>query len=81
MEIAGRYSEYVRLSDEGERRRFYFCPDCGATVFYKSESAPDTIAVPVGAFADPEFPAPRVAVYGDRRHGWLTLADSIDDRH
>jgi hypothetical protein len=81
VEIEGRYSEYVRISDEGERRRFYFCPDCGATVFYKSESAPDTIAVPVGAFADPEFPAPRVAVYGDRRHGWLTLADSIDDHH
>jgi hypothetical protein len=31
----GKYSEYVRISDEGDERIFYFCPDCGGTVFFK----------------------------------------------
>ena len=29
---------------------------------------PEHIAVPVGAFADPNFPAPRVSVWEDRMH-------------
>jgi hypothetical protein len=34
VQIAGRYSDYVRISDDGEEATFHFCPDCGATVFY-----------------------------------------------
>ena len=29
----GRYSEYLRVSDNGEARIFHFCPECGSTVF------------------------------------------------
>jgi hypothetical protein len=60
VRVDGRYSEYVRTSDDGEDRTFRFCPECGATVFYTLETAPDLIAVPIGAFADPTFPQPRV---------------------
>ena len=31
----------------------------------------------VGAFADPEFPAPRVSVYECRRHSWVRLPPGI----
>ena len=34
VEIAGRYSEYVRLAEDDDQRRYCFCPDCGATVFF-----------------------------------------------
>lgn len=34
VRVAGRSTEYVRTSDEGEERTFRFCPDRGATVFY-----------------------------------------------
>ncbi len=78
VRIEGRSSEYVRVSDDGEERVFSFCPECGATVFYKTESAPQLIAVPVGAFADPAFPAPRVSVYESRRHPWVVLPESIE---
>ena len=54
----GRYAEYVRISDHGEERVFSFCPECGATVFYRTEGAPDLVAVPVGAFADPSSRRP-----------------------
>ncbi len=49
--VDGRYSDYVRISDEGEERTFHFCPECGATVFYVLSTAPDVVAVPIGAFA------------------------------
>src|SRR5437870_1783821 len=49
VQVAGRFSEYVRLADDGgEERTFRFCPDCGGTVFYTTAYAPDVIAVPVG---------------------------------
>ena len=80
--IAGRYSDYVRISDEGEERTFHFCPDCGATVFYELPSVPDVIAVPIGAFADPTFPPPMVSVWESRRHPWVAVpaeAERHDD--
>jgi hypothetical protein len=78
VRVDGRYSEYVRTSDEGEGRTFRFCPECGATVFYTLETAPDVIAVPIGAFADPTFPQPRVSVYESRRYTWLALPEDME---
>src|SRR4051812_8460053 len=66
--LAGRSTAYVRAGDSGNRATFHFCPDCGSTVYYELEGIPEAIAVPVGAFADPAFPAPRVSVYEARRH-------------
>lgn len=78
VRVAGRYTDYVRISDEGEERTFHFCPDCGATVFFTLASAPEAIAVPVGAFADPSFPPPVRSVYDSRRHPWLSLPDGLE---
>ena len=71
VRVVGVHSDYVRISDEGEERTFHFCPDCGATVFYTLAALPDVVAVPVGAFADPGFPAPWVSVYESRKHAWV----------
>jgi len=78
VRVAGRYSDYVRISDDGEERTFHFCPDCGATVFYESTATPDLLAVPIGAFADPSFPAPTVSVYESRRYPRLTLPPELE---
>jgi hypothetical protein len=76
VRIEGDATEYVRISDEGEERSFFFCPRCGATVYYRPD--PEHIAVPIGAFADPKFPAPRVSVWEDRMHPWVGLPDGIE---
>lgn len=76
--IEGNSSQYVRVGDEGTAARFHFCPDCGATVFYRPEAFPDAVTIPVGAFADPGFPPPRVSVYEERRHPWVGLPDDIE---
>jgi hypothetical protein len=78
VRIEGRFVEYARTSDGGEERTFRFCPDCGATVFYTTAPAPDLIAVPVGAFADPSFPPPAVSVWESRRHAWVSLPEAIE---
>jgi hypothetical protein len=74
VSVVGRSSDYVRISDEGGRAAtFHFCPDCGATVFYTLSAVPDAVAVPIGAFADPTFPAPTVSVWEVRRHQWVSV--------
>jgi hypothetical protein len=79
VRIEGDATEYVRISDDGEERSFFFCPRCGATVYYWSD--PERIAVAIGAFADPSFPQPTVSVYGSRRYPWLPLPDGIEEEH
>ena len=78
VRVDGRSTEYVRMSDGGEERLFRFCPDCGATVLYTTASQPGLIAVPVGAFADPSFPPPRVSVYESRRHPWVSVPEGAE---
>jgi hypothetical protein len=78
VRVVGVHSDYVRISDDGEERTFHFCPDCGATVFYTLAAFPDVVAVPIGAFADPSFPSPRVAVYESRKHPWLEVTTEME---
>ncbi len=69
--VSGTASEYVRIGDEGSHVKFHFCPTCGATVYYALEGVEGSLAIPVGAFADPDFPTPRVSVYENRKHKWV----------
>src|SRR5579884_3206349 len=78
VRLDGRWTEYVRISDAGEERTFRFCPECGSTVFFQTSAAPDIVGVPVGAFADTDFPAPWVSVWESRRHSWVELPPAID---
>jgi hypothetical protein len=82
VRLEGEHRDYVRVSEKGIARTFSFCPNCGNTVFWKSEDAPDIVAVPVGAFADPDFPAPTVTVWEKRRSPWLDLPGvPVEARH
>lgn len=76
--LHGEGTEYVRVGDEGSTARFTFCPACGATVHYTFDGQDNVIAIPVGAFADPSFPAPSYSIYEERKHVWVTLPDSVE---
>ena len=78
VEISGTGTEYVRVGDEGGRGRFTFCPTCGVAVYYVNESSPDTIAIPVGVFADSSFPGPTISVYEERMHSWVVMPEDIE---
>jgi hypothetical protein len=68
---------YTRDSASGNHVTFHFCPECGSTVFWEPERAPQLIGVAVGAFADPSFPRPQQSVWTDNKHAWLCLPDDI----
>lgn len=78
VEIHGQSKQYVRIGDEGSKITFSFCPDCGATVHYEIDGLEENIAIPVGAFAEPNFPGPTLSVYEERKHAWVGLPADIE---
>ncbi len=78
VETSGTGTEFVRVGDEGGRARFTFCPTCGTTVWYVNEADESSIAIPVGVFAEPGFPAPTVSVYEERMHAWVRMPEDIE---
>lgn len=74
VRIEGESTVFERPSDSGYPVVHHFCPRCGSTVFWYPIRKPDVIAVAVGAFADPHFPAPSKAVYDHHQHPWVTIA-------
>lgn len=68
---------FTRPSASGYPVIFRFCPDCGSSVFWEPARMPHLVGVAVGAFADPDFPAPDQAVWTADRHGWLRWPDDL----
>lgn len=71
IRIQGRAKRFERTGDDGGRVTTRFCTDCGSTVYWTIDALPGAVAIAVGAFADPAFPRPTVAIYEDRRHPWV----------
>ena len=69
--ISGNPTQFTRRSDAGRSVTFRFCPRCGSTVYWEAEYFPGHIAVAVGSFADPSFPAPTHSLWEARRHHWV----------
>lgn len=69
--LIGKSRTYTRQADSGVPVTFHFCPDCGSTVYWEPQRMPDLVAVAVGSFADPAFPATTKAVYSQFRHPWV----------
>lgn len=78
VSISGHSNQYSRVADSGNRIRYDFCPDCGATLFYQFDSIPNVISIPIGAFADQNFPPPTISIYEERQHPWLKIEGDIE---
>ena len=76
--VDGRATTFVRVGDSGGSATFRFCPSCGSTVYFEIDRMPGFIAVPVGAFADPKFPAPILSVYEARKHDWVNVPENVE---
>ncbi|HWX47916.1 MAG TPA: GFA family protein [Roseomonas sp.] len=70
-EVIGTSKPYRRSSDSGFPIVFHFCGTCASTVFWYPSRKSAFVAVAVGCFADPRFPAPEQAVYSEHRHRWV----------
>ena len=71
--ISGKAAAWMRIAESGNVLTFHFCPTCGSTVYWENEGFPGYLAVAIGNFADPNFPAPTVAVWEESRHPWVSL--------
>ena len=77
VRISGQGLEFTRVGDEGPGATFTFCPTCGDTVHYRMVGDDEFVIIPVGAFADPSFPAPEISVYEERMHSWVVMPEGI----
>ncbi|WP_068077018.1 GFA family protein [Novosphingobium lentum] len=78
--LAGEFTEWSHTADSGSRATFRFCPRCGATVTFAIAALPGLTGVPVGAFADPQFPPPAFSVYEARMHSWVAIVGADVER-
>ncbi len=69
----GEARGWRRIADSGRWKDAHFCPVCGCMVFMRMQGLPDTIAIPVGCFGDPDFTKPGKFYWASRRHHWLTM--------
>lgn len=75
VKVEGASAQFAREADSGNRLTFHFCRNCGTTVYWEGQGFPDLYAVAVGTFADPNFPAPKIAVWESRRHDWTEFPE------
>jgi hypothetical protein len=73
VSFAGNTNSWRRTAESGNVMTYHFCPTCGSTVFWENEGFPGHVMVAIGSFADPNFPAPTIAVWEEKRHGWVSL--------
>ena len=75
--IEGRTKVFDRDAESGRKVRFYFCPNCGTSLYWEADARPDTYILAVGAFADPNFPPPSVSIFEESKHTWMQLPDGM----
>ncbi len=79
--ITGNSTQFKRIADSGKSVTFRFCPVCGSTVYWEAEGFPGLLAVAVGSFADPDFPAPEHSGWEKRRHRWVEALGELPIEH
>lgn len=53
----------------------HFCVSCGTTLFWFTSSAPDSIGIAGGCFADEDLPEPDFSVTDRKRWAWVSLPE------
>jgi hypothetical protein len=79
--ISGEHNVYEHVSDSGNTASFHFCPTCGSTLWYHARPHQDLFAIPVGNFADRDFPAPHYSVWEERKHHWVAINGDDIEHH
>ena len=79
--FAGKTTPWMRTAESGKALTFHFCPTCGSTVYWEGEGFPGYVAVAIGSFADPDFPAPAIAVWEETPPRGLVAARHAAEAH
>ena len=74
--IEGQTKVFDRNGQSGRKVRFYFCPDCGTSLYWEADARPDVYILAVGAFALAALGA-GVPRRPERRSGVAGLTDRL----
>ena len=78
VRIEGHTKVFERDGQSGRKVRFYFCPNCGTSLYWEPDVRPDLYILTVGAFADPDFPPPSASIFEESKHTWTQLPDGMN---
>ena len=73
VNVIGSFQTFERIADSGNTLTYHFCQSCGSTIAYQIDAWPDVIAIPLGAFADRDFPDPTYSIYESRKLSWVSV--------
>jgi hypothetical protein len=65
------------LSCDSGGATYHFCPECGSTVYWNIDAAPDVLGVAVGGFTDPTFPLPMIAGFEAYGADWAMNVSAV----
>ena len=77
VRVEGASKVYTRIADSGRAVSFYFCPECGSSVYWEPSRYPDHYVIAVGAFAVSTFPAPFMSLWEETMHPWVHLPADV----
>lgn len=66
---------YTRATDKGGDATQYFCPECGAKIYWRTPAVPNCIGVSWGAMDEPQHFKPNWVVWARSLPDWLEIKD------
>jgi len=75
VRIEGAAKLYARSAESGREVRNYFCPECGTTLYWEGDIAPDIYGVAVSAFTNSELSAPTFSLWEEGMRSWVSVPD------
>jgi hypothetical protein len=76
--VSGTPKEFTRDAASGGKVHSYFCPNCGSTIYWRTDTLPSLIGVAVGALADPTSPPPVISVFEQSKHDWVRMDGAVE---
>ena len=77
VHVTGVSVRYDRATDLGGAFENHFCPDCGATVFFRGSKNAGVTGVAIGAFVDHHEMAPVRSVWEQSKHPWVSIPTAL----
>jgi hypothetical protein len=78
IRLSGQSSVYIRDAQAGRKFRTHFCPVCGTSLYWYTDRHPTLVGIAIGAFCDPNFPAPARSVWEQTKHRWVSFPAGVD---
>jgi hypothetical protein len=73
LSMKGETKSWRRAGSSGQWLEQTFCTTCGSLVYMRAEGLKGALSVSAGCLEDPEYSAPQMLHWAQRKHRWLAL--------